>query len=66
MRKKILLSSFVIIFCFTQSIAQQKTISGKVTDATTGQPVVGSSVTVKNSRVATQTDADGTFTLSSS
>ena len=54
----------MIIFCFMQSIAQQKTISGKVTDATTGLPVIGSSVSVKGSRVATQTDADGNFTLS--
>src|SRR5450631_1662585 len=64
MRKKILLNSFVVIFCFMQSIAQQKTISGKVTDATTGLPVIGSSVSVKNSREATQTNSDGTFTLS--
>ena len=62
MRKKILLSSLLIIFSFMQSIAQ-KTISGKVMDATTGQPVIGSSVSVKGSREATQTNAEGNFTL---
>jgi TonB-dependent starch-binding outer membrane protein SusC len=64
MRKKILLGSFLTIFCFMQSIAQQKTITGKVTDATTGQPVVGSTVTVKGTRLATQTDNEGNFTIS--
>jgi TonB-dependent starch-binding outer membrane protein SusC len=44
--------------------AQQKTISGKVMDATAGQPVIGSTVSVKGSKQATQTNNDGTFTLS--
>ena len=64
MRKKILLSSFAIVFCFLQSIAQEKTISGKVTDGSTGQPVVGTTVTVKGTKIATQTDNEGRYTLS--
>jgi len=64
MRKKILLSSLAIIFCIMQSIAQQKTISGKVTDASTGQPVIGTSVTVKGTKLATQTDNDGNYSIS--
>ena len=47
-----------------QSIAQQKTISGKVTDASTGQPVIGTSVTVKGTKLATQTDNDGNYSIS--
>ena len=62
MRKKILLSTLVIIFCFMQSIAQ-KTISGKVTDASTGQPAVSTTVSVKGSKEATQTDNEGNFTI---
>ena len=64
MRKKILLSSLAIIFCFLQSIAQQRTISGKVTDASTGQPVVGTTVSVKGSKLATQTDNEGNYSIS--
>ncbi|MEO7046252.1 MAG: SusC/RagA family TonB-linked outer membrane protein, partial [Ferruginibacter sp.] len=64
MRKKIFLSGLMIAFFFLQSFAQQKTITGKVTDASTGQPLVGSTVSVKGTRVATQTDNQGAFTLS--
>ena len=59
MRKKILLSGLLIICCLLQTFAQQHTISGKVTDVTTGQPVVGSTVSVKGSKTATQTNVDG-------
>ena len=62
MRKKLLLCGLSVIFCFLQTFAQQ-TISGKVTDPA-GQPVVGSTVAVKGSKIATQTDAQGSFTLS--
>src|SRR5450432_3942604 len=64
MRKKILLSGLFLIFCFLQSIAQQKTISGKVTDASTGQPLAGSTISVRGSKEATQTNSDGSFTIS--
>ena len=43
--------------------AQQKTVTGKVTDAN-NQPVTGATVTVKGSNVATQTNAEGFFTIS--
>jgi len=64
MRKKTLFISLLIFFSVTQTFAQQKTISGKVTDASTGQPVVGSTVIVKGSKEATQTNNEGSFTLS--
>src|SRR5665647_1768174 len=63
MRKKILFSGLFLFLCFMQSMAQQRTVSGKVTDATTGQPVAGSTVTVRGSTVATQTSSDGNFTI---
>ncbi|MEO8763830.1 MAG: TonB-dependent receptor plug domain-containing protein, partial [Ginsengibacter sp.] len=44
--------------------AQQRTVSGKVTDASSGQPVVGSTISVKGSKTATQTSTDGSFSLS--
>ena len=64
MRKKIFLSGIMAALFFLQSFAQQKTITGKVTDASTGQAVVGSTVSVKGTRIATQTDQEGNFELS--
>lgn len=64
MRKKTLLSSLAIIFCFLQTIAQEKIVSGKVTDASTGKPLVGTTVTVKGTRSATQTNNEGSFSIS--
>lgn len=45
-----------------QAIAQ-KTISGKITDQKTGNPISGASVTIKGGTGGTSTDADGNFTL---
>src|SRR5690349_6258513 len=41
----------------------QKTVTGKVNDAN-GNPLRGASVTAKGTRVGTQTDANGAFSLS--
>ena len=46
----------------TIAFAQQRTISGKVTDANNA-PVAGATVAVKGSNVATQTNAQGDYTL---
>lgn len=47
------------------AFAQDKTISGKVTSASDGFPLPGVSVTLKgNTKVGTQTDANGNFKLS--
>jgi len=45
------------------AFSQQKTISGKVTDAS-NLPVAGATIAIKGNNVATQTNADGTFSLS--
>jgi TonB-linked SusC/RagA family outer membrane protein len=44
--------------------AQTITVSGKVTDKETGKPVEGVTVKVKNNPAGTQTDAQGSFSLS--
>lgn len=44
------------------SISQQKTINGKVLDAT-GEPIIGANVIVKGTTNGTITDLDGNFTL---
>lgn len=58
--------SLLAIFLFTSifSFAQDKTVTGKVTESRDGLPVSGASVVVKGSRTGTSTDADGNFRLS--
>ncbi|HNP23602.1 MAG TPA: SusC/RagA family TonB-linked outer membrane protein [Panacibacter sp.] len=59
----------VLLFCplfmliMQQSWAQNKNVSGKVSDDK-GNPVAGASVLVKGSKSGTSTDASGSFTLS--
>lgn len=53
---------FALACIATSSYAQSRQVSGKVT-STDGTPVVGASVSVVGSNVATQTDKSGSFTL---
>lgn len=43
--------------------AQERSISGKIIDSTTNQPIEGVSIGVKNSRIGTISDQKGEFTL---
>ena len=54
----------VMLFAFQVTIAQDKTVTGKVTDSKDGSPVAGASVTVKGINVGTSTASDGSFRLS--
>jgi TonB-dependent starch-binding outer membrane protein SusC len=59
-------SKFLLLLCvlFTQNVlAQNKTISGKITDSKDGSPIVGASVIPKGSNRGTSTGADGSFNL---
>jgi iron complex outermembrane receptor protein len=58
-----LLGLFACLFAISAQ-AQNKTISGRVTDAKDGSPLSGVSVVVKGSKSGTQTAADGTFKIS--
>ena len=62
MRKLILIVSAVFVFVLNAA-AQNRTISGKVTDDT-GAPLEGVSVTSPNSKQGTQTDKEGRYSLS--
>ena len=64
MRKKLLFSGLLILFCFLQSIAQQRVITGKVIEPVSGHPIAGATVAVRGSNTATETDAEGNFTIS--
>lgn len=52
-----------VFFTITQLLAQNRTISGKITDDT-GSPVARASVQVKGTNTGTTTDANGSFSLS--
>ncbi|MEP7142353.1 MAG: carboxypeptidase-like regulatory domain-containing protein, partial [Ferruginibacter sp.] len=51
------------VFFTNVLMAQQRTVSGKITDAATGAPVNGSTIAVRGSNVATESNAEGKFTI---
>ncbi|MBS1607698.1 MAG: SusC/RagA family TonB-linked outer membrane protein, partial [Bacteroidetes bacterium] len=59
--RKMVLPMLLLISQLT--FAQDKTVTGKVTDAKDGSPVVGASVVVTGTRKGTTTKSDGTFTI---
>lgn len=62
--RKLIFLLFCLCFYVTDSMAQSKTISGKVSDAKDGSPLSGVSVTVKNGAVGVKTDAGGNYNIS--
>ncbi len=61
MKKTLLLLAFVITTFAV--FAQTRTISGKIIDAATKEPLAGATVLVKGTTTGTATDANGKFTL---
>ena len=52
------------LFAFHELFAQQNlTVSGKVTDATSGQPLIAAAVQVKGTTRGAQTDLEGNYTI---
>jgi TonB-linked SusC/RagA family outer membrane protein len=63
--KKILLMSFWLILALLQTVAaQDRSISGRVTDRKTNEGLPGVTVLVKGTSNGASTNADGSFTLS--
>lgn len=63
--KKILLLSFMLLSALiTESWAQERTISGNVTDIEDGSTLPGVNVVLKGTTNGTITDIDGNFKLS--
>lgn len=62
MKRKALLV-FLCLFSFVYVSAQNIKVTGKVTDAGTNETLIGVSVSEKGSKIATQTDVNGNFTL---
>lgn len=63
--KRILPSCFLVLMLILSQItmAQDKTVSGTVTAKEDGVPLPGVSIEVKGTKIATQTSADGKFTI---
>lgn len=61
--RKLVSIVFVLLLTVMQAFAQQKTVTGKVTDEKQGAPLAGVSVTVKGTTVGTVTGADGSYRL---
>src|SRR5947209_4033660 len=64
--KNLLKVSCFILLCFfvIPAMAQNKTVTGKVTDSKDGSPIYGVSVLAKGTAVGTVTDVNGAFKLS--
>jgi len=61
--KKLLQSLFLLLFVASTALAQERTVTGKVTAKEDGMPLPGVSVVVTGSNIGTQTGVDGTFSL---
>ncbi len=64
MKRKKLFLTFLMALCCAAMIHAQTTASGVVTDAATGEPIIGASVLEEGTTNGTITDFDGNFTLS--
>ena len=62
MTKLKLLFSLLFFLCTLMITAQERTIKGVVKD-TSGEPVIGANVRVKNTTIGAATDIDGNYTL---
>lgn len=63
MKRKLTLTFLVFIIALAQGWAQERTITGTVTSAEEGIPLIGVNVVVQGSAVGTVTDADGTYQI---
>ena len=61
MRKQI--SLFIFLLFTVYSFGQSITVKGVITDESTGDPLPGVNIIVKNSSVGTQTDFDGNYSI---
>jgi len=54
---------FLLLFIAFQAVAQERTVTGTVTDKADGLPLPGVSVKVKGTNIGTSTGGDGKFSL---
>ena len=63
MKERILLLLLCLLTFNTLYAQERITVSGKITDASNGQPLIGAGVLVKGTGTGTQTNLEGDFTL---
>lgn len=63
MYKLLTFSAFILL---TYSISAQNMLNGSVIDNTTGEPIIGANLTIKDTGQGTTTDFDGKYSFSSS
>lgn len=63
MKQKLLMLIVGALFFVIQAVAQEKTVTGKVTSADDGQPIPGATIRVKGASTATQTNNNGIYTI---
>lgn len=67
LRMKDALNRYALVFLFQfvalAAMAQNKTVSGKVTDASTGTPLAGATVSAKGANKTVVSDPSGNFTI---
>jgi TonB-linked SusC/RagA family outer membrane protein len=61
--KKLLQSMFLLLFIAIQAIAQERTVTGTVTDKVDGLPLPGVGVRVKGTNLGTSTGSNGQFSV---
>jgi TonB-linked SusC/RagA family outer membrane protein len=61
--KKLLQSLFILLFVAGTAMAQNRTITGTVTEKENGKPLPGVTVRIKGARGGTQTKDDGSYSL---
>ncbi|MFZ4260984.1 SusC/RagA family TonB-linked outer membrane protein [Sphingobacterium sp. HJSM2_6] len=61
--KKLLLLMVVVMICAVHGFAQNKTITGKVTDRETNQPIAGATILIVGTNYAAQTNQLGEYQL---
>lgn len=62
--KSLILIIPLIIALMCSSSAQERTISGRITEKANGQPVIGASVVIQETKKSTSTDINGAFSIS--
>ena len=63
MRLRCALMAIAVLLVAIPAAAQTRTVTGTVTDASTGQPLEGARVSVRGTPLTTTSAASGTFTI---
>ncbi len=63
MVRRLLITAFFSCLLFSEAMAQERTITGKVTSVTDTSPIPGVNVIVQGTSKGTVTDADGNFSI---